>query len=636
MAILSVHRLSKYFGERCLFDKLSFEVGEHDRIGLVGSNGSGKTTLFRMLIGNESVDSGDVLLSKHVKLGYLEQHTLQDEAITVWEAVERVFEPLRKMEAELAEINDRLSAVTDAPAEWLERQHRLQETFEAEGGLYYKSRVSSTLIGLGFTAEQFTQPVSTLSGGQRSKIAMGCLLLSKADLLLLDEPTNHLDIPSVEWLEGFLRSYTGAAIIISHDRYFLDRVTNRTIEITQGTVYATNGNYTAHKEKRERDKEIALHHHKTMERRIKKLEDNIALLKRWNREKSIRAAESREKRLDRLKEQQVQIEQDEHTVRFGFTVSAVSGNDVLDAEQLAMQFAKPLFRDVSFQLHRGERVVLIGPNGCGKTTLLRLIMGEMTPQQGFLRLGAKVSIGYYDQIQSRLSYEKTAIDQLWDDYPHLTQTEIRNALAAFLFYGDEVFKPISALSGGERARLLLLRLMLAHDNLLLLDEPTNHLDIASREALEAALDGYDGTLLIVSHDRYFINRMATRILHMTPDGCESILGNYDNFVERSAENVRALSTQATEKAPKENAYKARKELESQKRKLTTQITRCEQEIHTCEQAIANTEQELEKPENAADYETVARLSAELNALNQQLDALFARWEEAQTALENLS
>ncbi|MBQ9964823.1 MAG: ABC-F family ATP-binding cassette domain-containing protein [Clostridia bacterium] len=635
MAILSVHRLSKYFGERCLFDKLSFEVGEHDRIGLVGSNGSGKTTLFRMLIGDETVDSGDVLLSKHVKLGYLEQHTLQDEDITVWEAVERVFEPLRKLEAELADINERLSTVTEAPAEWLERQHQLQETFEAEGGLYYKSRVSSTLTGLGFTAEQFTQPVSTLSGGQRSKIAMGCLLLSKADLLLLDEPTNHLDIPSVEWLEGFLRSYTGAAIIISHDRYFLDRVTNRTIEITQGSVYMTNGNYTAHKEKRERDREIALHHHKTMERRIKKLEDNIALLKRWNREKSVRAAESREKRLDRLKEQQVQVEQTEHTVHFGFTASTVSGNDVLDAENLAMQFAKPLFRDVSFQLHRGERVVLIGPNGCGKTTLLRLITGELTPQQGSLRLGAKVSIGYYDQIQSRLSYDKTAIDQLWDDYPQLTQTEIRNALATFLFYGDEVFKPISALSGGERARLLLLRLMLAHDNLLLLDEPTNHLDIASREALEEALEGYDGTLLIVSHDRYFINRMATRVLHMTPNGCESIVGNYDTFAERSANNLET-ATQSTEKPAKENAYKARKELESQKRKLTTKITRCEEEIHICEQAIADTEQELEKPENAADYETVTRLSADLEALNRQLEDLFAAWEEAQLTLETLT
>ncbi len=634
MALLSVHRLSKYFGERCLFDKLSFEVGEHDRIGLVGSNGSGKTTLFRMLIGDETADSGDILLSKHTKLGYLEQHTLQDETITVREAVERVFEPLRRMETELSAINEQLSAMSEPSAELIERQHALQETFEAEGGLYYKSRVSSTLIGLGFTEEQFTQPVSTLSGGQRSKIAMGCLLLSKADLLLLDEPTNHLDIPSVEWLEGFLRSYTGAAIVISHDRYFLDRVTNRTIEITQGRVYATNGNYSAHKEKRERDQEILQHHHKTMERQIKKLEDNIALLKRWNREKSIRAAESREKRLERLKEQQVQLEQEEHTVRFGFTAATVSGNEVLQAEELSMRFAKPLFENVSFQLRRGERVFLIGPNGCGKTTLLRMITGEVAPQHGFLRLGAKVSIGYYDQIQSQLSYEKTAIDQLWDDYPHLTQTEIRNALAAFLFYGDEVFKSVSALSGGERARLLLLRLMLAHDNLLLLDEPTNHLDIASREALEAALEGYEGTLLIVSHDRYFINRMATRILHMTPNGCESIIGNYDSYAERRAAITEQL--QSAQVAPKENAYKLKKERESQKRKLATQIRRLEEEIGACEQQIADTENQLQQPEVAADYEAVSCLSDELDQLNKKLEDLFERWESAQQEAENMT
>ncbi|MBR5539769.1 MAG: ABC-F family ATP-binding cassette domain-containing protein, partial [Clostridia bacterium] len=502
MSALSAHRVSKYFGDRCLFDKLSFDVGEHDRIGLVGSNGSGKTTLFRLLIGQESADSGDILLSKNTRIGYLEQHTLQNETITVWEAVERVFEPICRMESELAELGEKLTAVTDVPTEWLDRQQRLQEAFEAGGGLYYKSRIASTLSGLGFTKEQFAQPVSTLSGGQRSKIAMGCLLLSDANLLLLDEPTNHLDIASVEWLEGFLRSYSGAAIIISHDRYFLDKVTTRTLEITQGSVYATDGNYTAHKEKRIRDNEIAQHHHKTVERQIKKLEDNIALLKRWNREKSIRAAESREKRLERLKEHQVQIEQTEHAIRFGFSADTVSGNEVLEADELSMGFSVPLFSDVAFQLRRGERVFLIGPNGCGKTTLLKLITQELQPRSGYIRLGSKVCIGYYDQIQSQLSYDKTAIDQLWDDYPNLTQTEIRNALAAFLFYGDEVFKPVSSLSGGERARLLLLRLMLAHDNLLLLDEPTNHLDIASREALEAALEGYDGTLLIVSHDRY--------------------------------------------------------------------------------------------------------------------------------------
>ncbi len=632
MSALSVHRLSKYFGERCLFDKLTFDIGDHDRVGLVGSNGSGKTTLLRMLIGNESADNGEVLLSKNARLGYLEQHTLQNESITVWEAVERVFEPLRLIEKELQELNEKLLNVTEAPAEWLDRQHHLQEMFEAQGGLYYRSRVSSTLAGLGFTPEQFTQSVSTLSGGQRSKIAMGCLLLSNANVLLLDEPTNHLDIPSVEWLESFLRSYQGAVIVISHDRYFLDRVTTRTIEITQGNVYITDGNYTAHKEKRERDNEIALHHHKTIARQIKKLEDNIALLKRWNREKSIRAAESREKRLDRLKEQQVQVETAEHSIRFGFTADTISGNDVLDVGDLSMQFHKPLFSNASFQLQRGERVFLIGANGCGKTTLLKLITGETPIQQGYIRRGAKVTIGYYDQIQSQLSYDKTAIDQLWDDYPDLTQTEIRNALAAFLFYGDEVFKPVSLLSGGERARLLLLRLMLAHDNLLLLDEPTNHLDIASREALEEALEGYDGTLLIVSHDRYFINRMASRILHMTPNGCQSYIGNYDDFLEKyTPESVDT----SKEKPLKENAYKLRKEQESQKRKLATQIRRAEEAIAACEAHIKAMEEQLEQPEFASDYDEVVRISAELDKENTHLEALMTEWETAQNSLEEL-
>lgn len=632
MSALSVHHLCKYFGERCLFDNVTFDVEEHDRLGLVGSNGSGKTTLFRLLIGEEAADGGDILLSKNTRIGYLEQHTLQDEDITVWQAVERVFEPLIRMETELHEINERLSRTAEAAL--LERQHVLQERFEAEGGLYYKSRVASALTGLGFTAEQFTQPVSTLSGGQRSKIAMGCLLLSDANLLLLDEPTNHLDIPSVEWLEGYLRSYTGSAIIISHDRYFLDRVTNRTMEITGSSVSITDGNYSAHKEKRERDNEIARHHYKMMEKRIKKLEDNIALLKRWNREKSIRAAESREKRLERLTKQQVEVEQTEHTLKFGFTAAAVSGNEVLEAGDLSMRFSQPLFENISFQLRRGERVFLIGPNGCGKSTLLKLITGALKPLSGYIRLGAKVSIGYYDQIQAELSYEKTAIDQLWDDYPQLTQTEIRNALAAFLFYGDEVFKPVSAISGGERARLLLLRLMLAHDNLLLLDEPTNHLDIASREALEDALENFDGTLLIVSHDRYFINRMATRILRMTPTGCESYAGNYDAYVARCTPAEEAAAQ--PEKPAKDNTYKLRKELESQKRKLGTQIRRFEEQIAACEAEISKREFQLSQPEIASRYTEVVSLSAELEQYKAQLDELFLGWEAAQESLEKLS
>ena len=632
MTALSVHRLTKYFGERCLFQNATFEVGDHDKIGLVGVNGCGKSTLFRMLMGKERIDAGDVLIAKSIRLGYLEQHTLQGEDVTVWEAVESVFEPLRKMERELAHVTDLLSVT--ATSDLIETQHRLQEEFEAAGGLYYKSRVASTLAGLGFDETAFTQPVSTLSGGQRSKIAMGRLLLSDANLLLLDEPTNHLDIRAVEWLEGFLRAYTGALIVISHDRYFLDRVTNRTIEIAGQGIYTTNGNYSAHREKREKDAEIALHHYKTSQKAIKKLEENIALLKQWNREKSVRAAESREKRLEKMKASQETPEQAAASIRFGFSAATTSGNEVLTAGKLKMGFVEPLFDNVGFQLRRGERAFLLGPNGCGKTTLLRLITGELQPQDGYIRLGSKVSIGYYDQTQADLDPDKTAIEQLWDAYPSLTETALRNSLAAFLFRGDEVFKPVSQLSGGEKARLLLLKLMLAHDNVLLLDEPTNHLDIASREALEEALQGYEGTMLIVSHDRYFINRMATRILHLEEHGCVSYDGDYDAYTERRAAVLP--TAEKTEKASvKENAYQQRKERESQKRKAATRVRRAEEAIATCEEEIDALTALLEQPDVAADYTKVSELSAQLEEKNAELDTRLLEWETAQTELEEL-
>ncbi len=629
MTVLSVHNLTKNFGDRCLLERVSFDIGEHDRVGLIGANGCGKTTLFRLLIGEEIPDSGDILPARGARIGYLEQHTFTDD-ITVWEALESVFEPLRRMERELEEINRALSHNADGVL--IEQQMRLQEQFEAAGGLYYRSRVGSTLAGLGFDNSTHGRSVATLSGGQRSKLAMGRLLLSGTDLLLLDEPTNHLDIAAVEWLESFLCSYTGAVIVISHDRYFLDRVTTRTMELTHGSLYATNGSYTAHKEQREKDQEIAQRHYKSTARAIKKLEENIALLKQWNREKSIRAAESREKRLERLKDTQVTLEKSENTLHFGFCAKTTSGNEVLVVEQLAKSFDRPLFRDLTFQLQRGERVFLLGPNGCGKTTLLRLLTGELSADEGFFKLGSRVSVGYYDQIQAHLDYNKTALDQLWDAYPSLTQTELRNALATFLFYGDEVFQPIRQLSGGERARLLLLKLMLAQDNLLLLDEPTNHLDIASREALEAAMEQYDGTLLVVSHDRYFINRMATRILQLSPNGCQSFMGNYDAFTEQQSvsENVPKARTTPV----KENAYHLRKERDSRKRKLTTQVTRCEERVAACEEAIRKLTAELELPEIAANYDRVVTLSTELEQENQRLEEAFALWEQAQVELEN--
>ena len=629
MMILSVHNLTKYFGERALFSGLSFDVGERDKIGLVGDYGCGKTTLFKLLTREFPADGGEAVRSKEARIGYMEQHACADPSRTLWDEVESVFAPVAAMERELESVRRELEEGPSAAL--IDRQHTLQERFEAAGGLYYKSRVRSTLLGLGFPETAFGQPVATLSGGQRSKAAMGRLLLSESNLLLLDEPTNHLDIPSVEWLEEFLRGYPGAAVIISHDRYFLDRVTNRTLELAHGRLYATNGNYSAHKEKREKDREVEEKHYKTAAREIRRVEESIAQLKQFNREKSIRAAESKEKMLERMKAQVEVPEGEAPVIRFDFTPKAVSGNEVLTVENLAMGFGgPPLFEDVAFQVRRGERVFLLGPNGCGKTTLLKILCGRLRPQKGYVRLGAKVSIGYYDQIQSDLDASKEVMGEISDRYPQLSGTELRNALAAFLFRGDDVFKPVSLLSGGERARLLLLRLMLARDNLLLLDEPTNHLDIGSREALEEALAGYDGTIFIVSHDRYFINRLATRVLRLTNEGCQSFEGGYDQYLERFQEAERTKTEQAP---PKENAYKKRKEQESARRRLQGRIRRTEEAVAAAEEAVASLHRQLEDEAVAADYTRVLELTAELEEQNRRLEEQMALWEELQLEAE---
>ena len=629
MTILSVHNLTKYFGERALFSGLSFDVGERDKIGFVGDNGCGKTTLFKLLTGEMSPDAGEAVRSKETRIGYMEQHACADPSRTLWDEVESVFAPLAAMERELEEIRRELEQYTSDPL--IDRQHLLQERFEAAGGLYFRNRVRSTLLGLGFSEDTFRQSVDSLSGGQRSKAAMGRLLLSESNLLLLDEPTNHLDIASVEWLEDFLRSYTGAAVIISHDRYFLDRVTNRTIELAHGRLYATNGSYSIHKEKREKDREVEEKHYKTASREIKRVEESIALLKQFNREKSIRAAESKEKMLERMKAQVELPESEAPVIHFDFTPKAVSGNEVLNAENLAMGFGGSLlFQDAAFQVRRGERVFLLGPNGCGKTTLLKIICGRLRPLKGYVRLGAKVSIGYYDQTQSDLDTSKDVIGEISDRYPQLSGTELRNALAAFLFRGDDVFKPVSLLSGGERARLLLLRLMLARDNLLLLDEPTNHLDIGSREALEDALSGYDGTIFIVSHDRYFINRLATRVLRLTADGCQSFDGGYDQYLERFQEAEQAA---APVEPPKENAYIKRKEQESARRKLQGRIRRAEEAVAAAEETITQLHRRLEDEAVAADYAQVLELTGQLEEQNRLLEEQMELWEELQLEAE---
>ena len=628
MNVLSACRLGKYFGERALFTDVSFEVDARDKIGLVGRNGCGKTTLFRLLTGEYTPDEGEVVKSRETVIGYMEQHVGRAGG-TLYETVESVFAPLIAQERELAVLTAELEH--DPTPEKIERHHRLNEAFADAGGLYYKSRVRSALLGLGFAEEDLSRPLSTFSGGQQSKAAMARLLLSGSNLLLLDEPTNHLDIAAVEWLEEYLRGYAGAVLIVSHDRYFLDRVTNRTLELDRGRLYASGGNYSAHREWREREEEIAEKHYKHAMQEIEKLEGNIALLKQWNREKSVRQAESREKRLARMKEQlEVPVGQ-ESALSFRFTAAETGGNEVLTGTELSMGFGgAPLFSGADIALRRGERVFLLGPNGCGKTTLLKILSGRLTPLRGMVREGAWVSIGYYDQTQAGLCDEKSVFDELHDAYPTMTQTELRCALAAFLFTGDEVFRPVGQLSGGERARVLLLKLMLKRDNLLLLDEPTNHLDIASREALEDALLGYDGTLLIVSHDRYFINRLATRTVRLTGTGCVSIPGDYDAYAAQFREPEREKTEEKP--APKQNDYKRRKEQESENRKLLTRLRRCEETVAALEEKSAALTAEL-MGDAAADHLRATELSAQLDGVQQELFAQMTLWEQLQTQAE---
>ena len=625
MVLLSAQELGKQFGDFILFENFTFTVDSADKIGLIGDNGAGKTTLFSMLrnprFGESPTELGMIARSKELRVGYMEQHACSRLERTLYEEVEDVFEPLRAMEREMARVNEMLHVVS--VSDLIARQHELTEQFEGLGGLYFRNRVRAALTGLGFDEAAFEQPVSTLSGGQKSKAAMARLLLSDTNLLLLDEPTNHLDIASVEWLEEFLRGYNGAMMVISHDRFFLDRVTNRTFEIAHKKLYQTGGNYSVHKALRDKNREVAEKHYKTAKREIQRREETIARFRQFNREKSIKQAESKQKALDKFIETVEIPDKEADAIRFDFSARTGSGNDVLMAERLAMGFGeRQLFADVTFTVYRGERIFLIGPNGCGKTTLLKILNDRLMPRRGQVRLGARVKPGYYDQTQADLTPRNTVIEEVWSVYPELNETALRSALAAFLFKGKDVYKMIYELSGGERARVLLLKLMLRQDNLLLLDEPTNHLDIGSQEALEKALGGYDGTIFIVSHDRYFINRLATRVLRLTEDGVVSIPGNYDAYLEK----YRETPVENAEKPEKENTYLQRKELASERRKLTTRLNRAEAAIAAAEAEIAALHQRLADPAVTADYEKVLELTAAMERRQRELDGLLEEWE----------
>lgn len=637
MPALSVRNLTMTFIERNLFTDVSFDVEERDKVGFIGANGVGKTTLFKILNGEISPVSGTVTFSKNIRPGYMEQHACNNPRADVYHELLSVFDYLSDMETEISALAHQIDNKSGNLDELVERQTMLIEQFERAGGLTYKSRTRSALLGLGFSENDFTMPVGNLSGGQRSKLCLAKLLLSQSNMLLLDEPTNHLDIDAIAWLEGFLRDFKGAMIIISHDRYFLDNVTNKTIELEHNRAMVYKGSYSEFVKKKESVNESLKNKYEHDLKEIKRIEGIVEQQKRWGQAHNFITAASKQKEADRIKDGLVAPESELETMRMHFEPRCASGNDVLICKNLAKSFDnKQLFKNVDIHIRKGERVFIIGGNGCGKTTLFRILTGKTPMNSGEYDYGTNVEIGYFDQMQQNLDLSKTALDEVWDTFPNMTQTEVRSALASFLFKGDEVFKPLSKMSGGERARVSLLKLMLKGSNFLLLDEPTNHLDASSREELEKTLLDYSGTMLIVSHDRYFINKIADRILLLTNNGVKEYLGNYDYYLERTtAEKSGAVPTEnkKDKKEKTQNDYFLQKQKQSEERKRQTKLKKAEAEIERLDKEIAKTQGLLSSEEVAADYEKLMELSKLLEDLQKQQEEQYEIWEELESMAE---
>lgn len=638
MAILTVNNIKKMFGTDVIIQDITFEVQKGDRIGLVGINGSGKTTLFKVLNGEYTADEGTFTPARETSIGYMEQHVCRDMEKPAFDEVMTVFAPLLKMEAEIEVLTTKISEMPENLNELIEKQAELNDRFIADGGLTCRNRAKSTLIGLGFAPEQIYAPIGVLSGGQKAKIQLAKMLLGESNLLLLDEPTNHLDIPSVEWLEDFLKNYNGSYIVISHDRYFLDAVTNRTFEIENTHLTEYKGNYTKYLQLKEENRLAMQRVYDNTQREIKRIEGIIEQQKRFNQERNYVTIASKQKSIDRLQATLEKPEDDPDTIKFQFKASQRGGNDVLEAEELALSFGDHrLFKNVNLDIKRGEKVFLIGPNGCGKTSLLKVLLHIYKQTFGDFRFGANIDIGYYDQAQGNLDESKTVIDEIWDLHPYMTQTQVRSALAVFLFKGEDVYKPVKGLSGGERARVLLLKLMLSKANLLILDEPTNHLDIGSCEALENALLGYDGTLFVVSHDRYLINKLADKIYYLTPSGTTLYLGNYDAYLEARQKQKAAKAAAEAENenaVPKANTvYKQKKERASEIRKRRAALSKCEREIEAAEAEIDTLNEQLSNPETASDYEKMMEITNKITEQKALADSLMNDWTELTLWLE---
>lgn len=641
MIVLSGNDISVSFGGETLFHNVNFRLEENGRAGLVGVNGCGKTTLMHAINGKLEPENGSINKAAGIKLGSMEQYVIRDDSVTLYSEVLDIFRPLTDMEEELADIAVAIDT-GDHSEQTLSKQMHLQERFERDGGLTYKSRVASALIGLGFSEDDFNKPISVMSGGQKSKAQLAKLLLSASNVLLLDEPTNHLDITACEWLEKFLTEYKGAYIVISHDRYFLDKVTNTTFEMENKTLHEYKGNYTRYLELKAEAREAQQRVYDRTVKEINRIEGIVEQQKRWGQEHNFITAASKQKQADRLKETLERPEDLPEAIKFSFRAKEGGANDVLIAKALSKSFdGVTVFQNAELDIKRNTTTFILGENGCGKTTLLKILMGQYQSDSGEYKYGNNIQCGYYDQAQTDLDPSKTVIDEVWDKYPRMTQTEVRSALAQFLFKGEDVFKNVGKLSGGEKARVSLLKLMLGKANMLLLDEPTNHLDIHSREALENALSNYGGTLLIVSHDRYLINKLADRIVWLDKNGTVNIDGNYDRYIELKAAKEQAeqtnlaVQTKAVTEA-KKNDYKERKERESTLRKLNGALKRCEQAIEDVETKTAELAEQMSKPEIATDYEKASKLSEEIAVLKEKEEELTAQWMELSEQIETFS
>lgn len=639
--ILSCQNISKAFVENQVLKNVSFHIEDHEKAAIVGINGAGKTTLLRIIVGEMTPDDGQVVLAKDKTLGYLAQNSTVDTSHTIYEELLSVKADLLRLEEKIRECENNMKhADGDALEDLMKQYTSLTHAFETGGGYLYRSELVGVLKGLGFTEDEFSKPVATLSGGQKTRVALGRLLLQNPDLIILDEPTNHLDMTSIAWLETYLLNYKGAVLIVSHDRYFLDRIAGKVIEIDQSKATTFMGNYSDYAVKKEQLRVAAWNAYMNQQRNIKHQEEVIEKLKSFNREKSIKRAESREKMLDKIEviEKPSEVRTD---MKLTLTPRILSGNDVLTVEHLSKSFdSHKLFTDVNFEIKRGEHVAIIGDNGSGKTTLLKILNGLIPADQGTFRLGSNVEIGYYDQEHHVLHSEKTLFEEISDDYPYLNNTQIRNVLAAFLFTGEDVFKRISDLSGGERGRVSLAKLVLSNANFLILDEPTNHLDIMSKEILEDALNGYEGTILYVSHDRYFINRTAHRILDLTEGQFVSYVGNYDYYLEKHDTVMAAIEANAPQNADADSAvaakatesevkldWKAQKEEQARLRKKENDLKKCEEKIAELEARISEIDTEMSDPAIGTQVAKLQELSKEQTSCQEQLEKLYEQWEE---------